>query len=393
METLKMPALKLFFCLLLAVLPALLLCAQPQKQFTFTHYTTNTGLQSNQVNDAVQDETGYIWIGTTEGLVRFDGIRYKTFQHHQNDSSSLPSNVLEHLLLDKQKNLWVLTEGGKAGIFNTRKFTFTPVPLHPDFKGSLKSLSKYFVTDDAGNVFLLLGNQEILMWNRQSNSFQPLRNFFPIDKNWKLTSIAKQPGTQKYWIGLQQGGMAVYNALSGKTSVAGNNVENEPMLEELQKAGAPEHLMFDGKGRCWFTVTTPNYAILHMYDFSKRPVKTKQFEFFSTLKTYNEIYRIFEQTDGTIWVSGLAVLGYYIPAEERFELIPPGYENEKGIDYRTITCLFEDREMNMWVGTAINGIFRFNPSQEFFTNIKYVNRVTNDYGDNGIAAISTDVDS
>src|SRR5436190_12743453 len=99
--------------LLGVLLPAV---AQPPKQYTFTHYSTATGLQSNQINSVAQDGTGYIWFATTEGLVRFDGTRYKTFQHNDRDPFSLPSNALLQLLLDKENNLWVLTINGKAGI-------------------------------------------------------------------------------------------------------------------------------------------------------------------------------------------------------------------------------------------------------------------------------------
>jgi len=69
--------------------------AQPEKEYTFTHYTTTTGLVSNQVNAVVQDDEGYIWIGSTDGLQRFDGTRYKTFRHNSMDSTSLPYNPIE----------------------------------------------------------------------------------------------------------------------------------------------------------------------------------------------------------------------------------------------------------------------------------------------------------
>ena len=45
------------------------------------HYGLSTGLASNEVTNAYQDEAGYMWIGTNNGLQRFDGTRYKTFVH------------------------------------------------------------------------------------------------------------------------------------------------------------------------------------------------------------------------------------------------------------------------------------------------------------------------
>ena len=79
-----------------------------------------------------------MWTGTTDGLQRFDGIRYKTFQHQENDSASIPSNPVWQLLVDKKKNLWLLLADGRVGIFDTRKFTFHEVatrfkkPVSPD---------------------------------------------------------------------------------------------------------------------------------------------------------------------------------------------------------------------------------------------------------------------
>ena len=54
--------------------------AKPPRQYTFSHYSTATGMLSNQVNTVVQDETGYIWAGTTDGLVSVLTVaRYKNF--------------------------------------------------------------------------------------------------------------------------------------------------------------------------------------------------------------------------------------------------------------------------------------------------------------------------
>src|ERR1700755_673000 len=62
---------RLLLILIFALLIRQSLPAQPAQGFNFTHYSTANGLLSNQVNAVVQDETGYIWIGTTDGLARF----------------------------------------------------------------------------------------------------------------------------------------------------------------------------------------------------------------------------------------------------------------------------------------------------------------------------------
>ncbi|MEO5683994.1 MAG: two-component regulator propeller domain-containing protein [Chitinophagaceae bacterium] len=384
---------KQLICILLFWNASQQLNAQPPRQYTFTHYSTATGLQSNQVNAVVQDETGYMWIATTEGLVRFDGIRYKTFQHSKNDTASIPSNALLQLLTDSKKNMWILSTNGKAGIFNTKNFRFSPAMVKPASESSFKALFKTLIKDEYGNVFLLLAGNEILQWDERQNSFLPLKNFFPLKEEWKYSGFAQQPGTNKYWLAIQGIGVAIYNKATGKLSYPGNNIENEPAIEKFKSLPSICSIFFDTKGKCWFVSGTADLPYVYRYDLKNGLTDPEKHEFLSQLKTYNEIHGFYEQQDGSIWIKGLSIMGHYVEAEKKFELVPAGYENEKGIDYRTITCLFEDREMNMWVGTAINGIFRFNPSQEFFTNVRYINRVSGNNGDNGVLSFSLQEDS
>src|ERR1043165_8995662 len=109
----QMPILKsITIVILLVSFTTGFLQAQKPRQYTFTHYTGSSGLVSNQVNGVIQDEEGYIWIATTDGLQRFDGIRYKTFRHKEGDETSIPSNTIVQVMLDKKNNLWLLMVNG-----------------------------------------------------------------------------------------------------------------------------------------------------------------------------------------------------------------------------------------------------------------------------------------
>ena len=93
--------------------------SQQARQYSFTHYGVSSGLASNETTACVQDEQGFMWIGTNRGLQRFDGQRYLTFAHQKNNAASIPHGYVLQLLLDQKKNLWVLTGDGKVGVFDT----------------------------------------------------------------------------------------------------------------------------------------------------------------------------------------------------------------------------------------------------------------------------------
>src|ERR1700722_7187643 len=73
---------------------------------------TRDGLPQSFVSGIVQDDSSFIWIATRNGIVRFDGIQYKIFQHHTNDSNSLASNFIIWLRRDPQNRLWIEHESG-----------------------------------------------------------------------------------------------------------------------------------------------------------------------------------------------------------------------------------------------------------------------------------------
>ncbi|MEI7981842.1 MAG: two-component regulator propeller domain-containing protein [Bacteroidota bacterium] len=96
----------------------------------FTHLKRENGLPSNEVNCFIQDLQGYIWIGTSNGLVRFDGHDMKIFRSVPGDSSSLADNTVYSLLQSRDSLIWIGTSGGisvfKPGTGHIRNLPFVP---------------------------------------------------------------------------------------------------------------------------------------------------------------------------------------------------------------------------------------------------------------------------
>jgi ligand-binding sensor domain-containing protein len=363
---------------------AIIAITQDAGQYSFTHYTTASGLLSNQVNTIVQDDEGYIWAGTTDGLQRYDGVRYKAFRRTEKDSSTIPSNPVWQLLIDKKKNLWVLLADGRVGIFNTKKFTFSEVPAHFKKTVSPNTAVKRLITDEYGNLFYLIGGSEVITRDEKANEFSYTHNFFKQKEQWGITDFRQQPGTQKYWMSIEGGGIAVYNKATGQLSYAGNNTEKEPAIEQYKALGTLYHFYFDRQQRLWFIEWGIHpFPYIYCYDVKTNKAVVEKAALISSLKTYHEIRGFFQQLDGTVWVKGLLVFAKFNETEKKFQPVYNGYRNERSIAYETVHCLYEDREKNVWVATDNNGLYRFNPSLEFFSNISHINRMTGIKGKGG----------
>ena len=82
------------------------------QDYTFTHYSSENGLSKNAVNWVLQDRQGFLWVATTDGLNRFDGINFKIFRHEPGNTNSINhSNVLA-LHEDVHGNIWIATPRG-----------------------------------------------------------------------------------------------------------------------------------------------------------------------------------------------------------------------------------------------------------------------------------------
>ncbi|MBW6458496.1 MAG: hypothetical protein K0B52_04955, partial [FCB group bacterium] len=72
----------------------------------FTHLTTNDGLSQSNVTCITQDQSGFIWFGTFNGLNRYDGYNFRTFHYSDNMEQSLAHNFISDLAVDKEGFIW-----------------------------------------------------------------------------------------------------------------------------------------------------------------------------------------------------------------------------------------------------------------------------------------------
>ncbi|HEX8530997.1 MAG TPA: two-component regulator propeller domain-containing protein, partial [Cytophagales bacterium] len=121
------PFFRLFWWLpLLAAGPFLALRAQPAA-YVYLHLGQEDGLASNHVLAVLQDRQGFVWLGTGNGLQRYDGRQFVHYRHQPGNLHSLPADIVESLLEDCAGTLWVAA-GGHVSRFSPQDGQFVPVP-------------------------------------------------------------------------------------------------------------------------------------------------------------------------------------------------------------------------------------------------------------------------
>lgn len=120
-------------CILLSILLVKITNAQ---ELHFRQINVDNGLSQNDVNSIVQDSFGFIWIGTFDGLNRFDGVRVQSFHRVSGNPESLPDNRISAIKEDDRLRLWVGTQAGQITYYSLQKEKFVRIPT-PEGTGTI----------------------------------------------------------------------------------------------------------------------------------------------------------------------------------------------------------------------------------------------------------------
>src|SRR5690606_24571945 len=124
----------------------------------FKQLTPNEGLSQSNVSAITQDAFGFMWIGTENGLNRYDGYQVKIYRNDRDDPTSIPSNNIRSLFSDSQGHLWIGTSAGLSRydratdtFINIPRGTEQPVNRGAGFTGS--GVNAFF-EDSKGNLWI-----------------------------------------------------------------------------------------------------------------------------------------------------------------------------------------------------------------------------------------------
>jgi signal transduction histidine kinase/ligand-binding sensor domain-containing protein len=146
------------------------------------HFTSESGLSNNSISCIAQDKLKFIWIGTSDGLNRFDGTSFKIFRNIPDDSTSLQGNDISKILIDSNGTLWIGTLSNGVSTFDTNRETFRKIKIlgrNPNDDISNNNITG-ITEDKIGNIWV--SNFEGLMKiNKATKHIDQYYSQFPAD--------------------------------------------------------------------------------------------------------------------------------------------------------------------------------------------------------------------
>lgn len=283
---------------------------------------TEAGLPQNTVTAIEQTRDGYLWLGTHDGLARFDGVRFEPFGLEH----GLQSVDITTLLEDRAGTLWVGTYGGGLGRWHEGRIETIPYAGHQPGLASINCLAE----DGTGRLWVGTAGGLRLC---QTNTLIEDPALAPLDHLLIRCLLLDHEGTM--WIGTSAEGLLTWR--DGRLEPCAG----PPGYEKIMP-----HIVFeDRQNRLW--VSIGNGKVLcreasHWRVFSEED--GLPFAYITSLA---------QGADGTLWAGSLDD-GLYRFDGQRFSVL----RHTDGLSADDIRSLYCDREGNLWVGTRTGGLNR-----------------------------------
>jgi signal transduction histidine kinase/streptogramin lyase len=356
-----------FICCLILVSD---LYGQLARQYSFTHYGTANGLASNYVFNVVQDDDGFIWISTINGLQRFDGNRFLTFQNEPGNPQSIPSEFVAGAFKDKKNNLWIVTNDNKIGAFNPKKQVYREASIK--YRSDKKTFAGKFLfeTSDGKLMMHVLGDG-MYSYNIWKNEFVQDSTTIVFPPKWTPFFLYREAARNNYWMACDSG-IAVFNYKTRHLSYRGHNIDNDPVINEFRNELHTYNLHIDSLNRVFLVKWPPDRGGPWLMYYNMGTGQRINYNLAEQISVgYHEINGFQEQHNGRLWVYGMPFIAEFTNGDKPFQEIRNAYKDEQSIKFDKVNTMYEDRQQNLWISTT-NGLYLFNPEARLFNNFNLV---------------------
>ncbi|WP_139959230.1 hybrid sensor histidine kinase/response regulator transcription factor [Flavicella sediminum] len=320
---------------------------QAQRVETFSNLE---GFNQNTVSTIEQDSYGFLWIGTPNGLIKYDGYDFENVRIDFN-------NYITTLHSDKNNHLWIgNNEGAVVKVLSLEKEYKVPIP---------KNFRVSHIRSDANDNIWISGENKLFvckLLDKHTGTFELSENLLEKHKEIETINDFVWDKTNSMILatsgGLLQLKLNNTDQLSAKTITSVITFEDfDYSINSIQTIG---NNLWVGTTKGFFKVSTDDKKVYILKDFNKDAFLVKK-----NLKLI--IKNIYEDRKGTVWIcTQNEGLFHYVPETEKYTQFKPNLNNDSGVSSQIINCIYEDEFDVMWIGTGQGGLNKLNSLQKPF---------------------------
>lgn len=376
----------------------------------FDRLDINDGLSQNTVTSIIQDDKGFMWFGTKDGLCRYDGKSFKTFMHDPRLTTGLGNSLIKCLVQDHDHRIWVGTDSGLY-IYDPETENFSGVPLYAaDGKPITKPIS-ILDCDREGRVWIVVENSDVFCYDPQTRGVEcrykprkPLRSL-ASDKNgviWfagyggglyctedlfqNVKPFLDADGQEIYpkdiisficlsdynemYLGLEEHGVAKVDLVAGTvTRLRLSDNPDAPLFVRHILPYSPDELWIGTEsGIVVYNIRTRRYQHL----------KSSPYDPYSL--SDNAVYSLCKDREGGLWIGSFFGGINYLP--QRNSDFEKYYHTDDphSLRGRRVREICPGSDGRLWIGTEDAGLYTFDPANGSFRFFSPSREFTNVHG-------------
>lgn len=369
------------------------------QEISFSHLTTNDGLSNNSVICLYQDEKGFIWAGTRNGVNLYNGNEFIIYKFRKNNPNSIIYNNILKITGNGKGEIYFMTPKG-VSVLNTSQDCFNTL-----IQGNIRSMyyHKELYVSKENNIYHYNGTQFETYYTLKDSSTNitsiyvcdeyiligtDTQGLFKLDKQKNITQLIPdfyincifQDTTGKTWIGTWEDG--IY--LMDKKSIT--NFRHKEHDADSLSSNFVRSFCEDKQGNIWIGT----FNGLNRFNAEKQTFIHYQESDKEQSLTHSSIWSLLCDQQGTIWIGTyFGGINYFSPQNQIYHHYQTSKNENEGLSSPIVGRILEDKQHNLWIGTEGGGINVYNPQTKTFQWLKH-NKAQNSLSQDNVKALYYD---
>jgi signal transduction histidine kinase/ligand-binding sensor domain-containing protein/DNA-binding response OmpR family regulator len=328
-----------------------------EERLIFNHFKVTDGLSQSWVITINQDKKGFMWIGTRDGLNRYDARNFKIYRSEDRDTTTLDSNHIASIFIDSKSRMWVGTANG-LNLYNSDHDNFTRIPDLTEYKGQNR-IYIHSISEDTGGIIWFTSDKGLHQFDPNNGKGTLL--ILSVDDltevktgRMKALMIDKE---NRMWVGVENG---IIKLSHNERSLVLQSYIKLPEVSGLKGAGYVNDIVEYPAGTLWLATERGG--------FFKLTLENMKFEHFMNYASQqgligNHVRKLMlDSLKQQIWVGTRSGLSIYHVDTGEFENYQNEIDDPASLSENSIHSIFKDQNGSYWFGTYHGGVNIFNDS-------------------------------
>ncbi len=308
--------------------------------FNFIPASISKQLTQKTVRQIFQDNTGYIWIVTQEGLNRYDGYKLLNFTHHPHQQDSISSDNVRIVVEDKKNRLWIATDGGGLNLFNSAKQTFSHWSAAKNSsKAPISNRIRTLHVGTTGMIWLGYDDGNFSRFDPDRHSFEHFYSkqlLADTTKDAPITSIVDDENT--VWLSTDGNGLLVFDKTNSTLNRWYSSSVESLFSDRLTK------VFIDNQQRLWLSSYDAGVSMTNPIDLSSQ--QWRHIEDKPDSLAANFVHNIYQDSQQRIWLATEAGVSIW-NGRNGFQ----NYSSADGLTDDKVLSILQDASGLMWLGS------------------------------------------